>query len=125
MGRRASLPKSVAKYKNKKVVLDGHRFDSKREAERYVELKALEDQGKIINLTLQPKYWLKCGDKDIKIRSGRYPNGRRASYTADFSFTDDQGVEHVEDVKGIDTNVSRLRRAIVEAQYGVRVTVVR
>ena len=125
MGRSKSLPKSVAKYKNKKVIYDGHRFDSIREAERYIELKALEEQGKIKNLTLQPKYWLKSGDNDIKIRSDRYPNGRRCSYTADFKYIDDQGVEQVEDVKGIDTNVSRLRRAIVEAQYGVRVIVVR
>jgi len=114
-----------AKYRNKKVVFDGIKFASARECERYVELKALANSGKITNLVLQPKYWLRCGNNDIKIRSERYPNGRRASYTADFEFIDDLGKKHVEDVKGMDTNVSRLRRAIVEAQYGIRVEIVR
>lgn len=117
--------KKPAKYANKKVKYDGHTFDSIREYERYCELKALDDQGKITGLKLQPKFWLRCGGKDILIRSERYPNGRRASYTADFQFTDDRGVEHVEDVKGFDTSGSRLRRAIVEAEYGVRVEIVR
>jgi hypothetical protein len=114
-----------AKYRNRKVIADGHKFDSVREHDRYVELKALRDNGKITGLELQPKYWLKSGKNDIKIRSERYPNGRRTSYTADFVYIDDRGVTHVEDVKGMDTNVSRLRRAIVEAQYGIRVEIVR
>lgn len=125
MARRGSLPNKVAKYRNKRVEFDGHKFDSIREYERYCELKALQKAGKIRNLTLQPKFWLKCGDRDIKIRSERYPNGRRASYTADFEYYDDRGDRQVEDVKGMDTNASKLRRAIVEAQYGVRVTIVR
>lgn len=114
-----------AKYRNRKVIADGHKFDSVREHDRYVELKLLANQGKITELKLQPKFWLKCGKNDIKIRSGRYPNGRRTSYKADFEYIDDRGVTHVEDVKGMDTNVSRLRRAIVEAQYGIRVEIVR
>lgn len=113
------------KYSSRKVEYDGHKFDSQRECERYKELKALERKGKITCLELQPKFWLRCGNKDILIRSERYPNGRKASYRADFSFVDDQGVEHVEDVKGFDTSGSRLRRAIVEAEYGVRVEIVR
>lgn len=114
-----------SKFGNKKVQHDGYKFDSIRECDRYKELKALSDQGKIKDLTLQPKFWLKCGGKDILIKSERYPNGRRASYRADFKFVDDRGVEHVEDVKGFDTSGSRLRRAIVEAEYGVRVEIVR
>jgi len=113
------------KYSNRKVEFDGHKFDSKRECERYKELKALEKNGKITELELQPKFWLRCGNKDILIKSDRYPNGRRASYRADFSFIDDRGDEHVEDVKGFDTSGSRLRRAIVEAEYGIRVEIVR
>jgi len=120
VGRKAS-----PKYRNKKVEFDGHRFDSIRECERYKELTALERNGKIAELELQPKFWLKCGGKDVLMRSDRYPNGRRCSYRADFSFIDDRGERHVEDVKGMDTNVSRLRRAMVEAEYGVRVEIVR
>jgi hypothetical protein len=113
------------KYSNTRVEYDGHKFDSKRECARYKELKLLEKAGSISLLCLQPKFWLKCGGKDILIKSDRYPNGRRASYRADFEFIDDLGVRHVEDVKGFDTSGSRLRRAIVEAEYGVRVEIVR
>jgi len=123
VGRAAQ--KKPAKYYNKKVKFDGHTFDSIREYERYCELKALEKGGKISDLKLQPKFWLKCGGRDVLIRSERYPNGRRASYKADFEFIDDRGKKHVEDVKGMDTNASRLRRAMVEAEYGVRVEIVR
>ena len=121
----AVAKKKPSKFGNKKVEYDGYKFDSKRECDRYKELRALRDQGKIKDLTLQPKFWLKCGGKDILIKSERYPNGRRASYRADFAFVDDRGAEHVEDVKGFDTSGSRLRRAIVEAEYGVRVEIVR
>lgn len=126
MARRRSLPNKVAKYKNKRVQYDGYKFDSIRECERYKELCLLQDAGEITVLEVQPKFPLRCGDTEIKIRSGRYPNGRRVSYYADFSYRDERtGKRVVEDVKGQDTPVSRLKRAIVEAQYGVPVTIVR
>ena len=46
------------KYGNQKVIIDGIKFDSKAEAERYKELKILERAGKIRGLRLQPKYLL-------------------------------------------------------------------
>lgn len=77
-------------------------------------------------MKLQPKFPLYIGDNPILIRSERYPNGRKASYRADFVYQDhDRNERVVEDVKGVDTSESRLRRAIVEAQYGVRVEIVR
>ena len=36
-----------AKYHNKKVMIDGHNFDSKLEAQRYTELKLMQKQGLI------------------------------------------------------------------------------
>lgn len=118
--------KKPAKYHNEKVSYDGYTFDSRAELRRYNELKLLEGAGKIGELTVQPKFPLKCGEFDIKIRSDRYKNGRKVSYFADFSYNDYEKAERiVEDVKGFDTAVSRLKRAIVEAQYGVRVVIVR
>ena len=35
------------------------------------------------------------------------------------------GETYVEDVKGVDTTASRLRRAVVEAEYGIRIVIVR
>ncbi|MBN1114444.1 MAG: DUF1064 domain-containing protein, partial [Oligoflexia bacterium] len=44
------------KYKNVKTTVDGITFDSKKEADRYSELKLLERAGKIKDLILQPKF---------------------------------------------------------------------
>ena len=126
MGKRKPLPKRVAKYGNRKVQHGGYKFDSVRECDRYKELCLLQEAGEITLLEVQPKFPLRCGDEDIRIRSDRYPNGRRSSYYADFAYRDERtGERVVEDVKGWDTAVSRLKRAIVEAQYGVQVTIVR
>ena len=46
------------KYHNKKTEVDGIIFDSKKEANRYIELKMLERAGKIHDLQLQVKLHL-------------------------------------------------------------------
>jgi hypothetical protein len=117
--------RGVTKYGAKSVVLDGHRFPSKAEAKRYGELKLLQKAGEITGLELQPKFPLVLPNgAEILIRSDRYPNGRKAVYRADFAyFTPARRV--VEEVKGMDTMESRLRRAVVEAIYGIRIEVIR
>ena len=45
----------MAKYNNRKVTLDGIRFDSKDEARYYELLKRKKAQGEILNFELQPK----------------------------------------------------------------------
>ncbi len=50
--------RSRAKYGNRKVVVDGITFDSKKEAQRYTELKLLEKTGKITGLQLQREFEL-------------------------------------------------------------------
>lgn len=83
-----------SKYGAVKTSADGHTFDSKKEANRYLELKLLEKQGLIKQLQLQPKFVLqesfKYKDKTIK----------QIVYYADFKYYDmkeDQTI--VEDVK--------------------------
>lgn len=86
----------------------------------------MEKAGLISELELQPKFQLKCGGESILLRSKRYKNGRKASYRADFSYHDhDTGERIVEDVKGFFTPLSALKIGIVEAEYGVRVVIVR
>lgn len=115
------------KYKALKECVDGITFDSRKEARRYRDLKLLEAAGEISNIELQPNYPLSILQPngtylDVKIRSAGYPNGRRASYTADFRYQDKRsGRQIVEDVKGMDTTASRLRRAVVEAIYGIEI----
>lgn len=48
----------MAKYKNKKITLDGITFDSRKEANRYRELKLLERAGEIHTLELQKNLYL-------------------------------------------------------------------
>lgn len=105
--------KKVNKYRNKKVVVDGIEFDSKKEGERYLVLKKAQANGVISELSLQPKWaampakketyveHLKTKDK-IKERTIVQP----IKYTADFSYIKD-GQLVVEDVKGSPFAVSR------------------
>lgn len=81
------------KYGNKKTVVNGIVFDSKREAARYGQLRLLEKAGQIDTLTLQPKFTL--------IPSQRNADGkaeRPVVYIADFMYRED-GRFVVEDVK--------------------------
>lgn len=85
----------------------------------------MERAGEIRELILQPKFQLGTDDRPVLIRSAGYPNGRRAVYIADFAYIDKRdGQTVVEDVKGMDTRVSRLKRAVVEAQYSIRIAII-
>lgn len=53
----------MSKYKAKKTKVDGITFDSKKEAERYRQLKMLENAGHISDLELQKKV---CADTITK-----------------------------------------------------------
>lgn len=68
------------KYRNKKVIVDGEEFDSKKEGNRYKELRLLERAGEISNLELQPRFLLQ--DK-FKKNGKTY---RKIEYVADFMY---------------------------------------
>ena len=106
MGRRG-------KYNASKVTLDGHRFDSQREAKRYEELKQREAAGKIAQLELQPRFELQPA---FRYRGEAV---RKIEYVADFRYLDyERGGLVVEDVKGMKTDVYRLKRKLFLAKYG-------
>jgi hypothetical protein len=107
------------KYHAKITHVDGIKFHSKGEANRYRELKLLERAKVISELELQPAFSLACGGTPIK-----YASGRQAKYIADFRYKEN-GETVVEDFKGADTDISKLKRAIVKAQYGVDVKLIR
>lgn len=98
------------KYKNKKVVVDGEEFDSIRESQRYKELKLLLRAGEISNLELQPRFLLQDSFK----KNGRA--FRKIEYVADFQYIEN-GKTIVEDVKGIQTDVFKLKHKIFEKVY--------
>lgn len=88
----------MAKYKNKKITVDGIAFDSKKEAKRYTELKALEQAGAITDLRLQVKYTLIPAQYGI-VDGKKKCLEREVTYIADFFYFDNVGRTHVEDVK--------------------------
>lgn len=53
-----------SKYNNRKVVVDGFKFDSVKESTRYRVLKAMQDSGLIRNLTVHPTFVLQEKFKD-------------------------------------------------------------
>ncbi len=116
-------PAKKSKFGNSKVVIDGNTFDSKREGARYLFLKGRQERGEISNLELQPSFKLKCGDRPILLKSKGYPNGRQATYFADFAYwcpVEEKRV--IEDSKGMRTDIYKLKKAIVEAQFpGVKI----
>ena len=103
----------MTKYRAIRTMVDGIYFDSKREANRYSELKMMEKAGIINSLKLQPEF--KC-----------VVNGKKVcTYKADFEYliVDDIGPQGqigyyiVEDVKGFKTPVYRLKKKLVEALF--------
>lgn len=102
------------KYRNNKVTVDGIKFDSVLESQRYLVLKDAQKKGIIQNLELQKKYTL-CAK-----RAGLYRNERARYYIADFAYTRD-GILTVEDVKGVKTEAYKLKRAWMLDRYGVSI----
>ncbi|HJJ07616.1 MAG TPA: DUF1064 domain-containing protein [Clostridiaceae bacterium] len=98
------------KYRNKKVIVDEKEFDSKREGNRYKELKLLERAGEIKDLELQPRFLLQDSFK----KNGR--TFRKIEYVADFKYIEN-GKTIVEDVKGMQTDVFKLKHKIFEKVY--------
>ena len=105
-----------SKYHSKKVIIDGIKFDSKREGEYYQKLKILEKKGLIKDLELQKEYLL----QDKFVINGK--TRRKITYRADFSYvsTEDDRL-HVIDVKGFRTDLYKLKKKLFEYKYGVEI----
>lgn len=98
------------KYNAKKVTHDNVVFDSIKEGNRYLQLRTLFRAGQIYELTLQPEYEFTLdGEKMF-------------SYFADFSYTEKNGTEIIEDSKGFRTPIYKLKKRLIEKQHGIRIT---
>jgi hypothetical protein len=104
-----------SKYGNKKTVIDGIAFDSKKEAKRYGELKLLERAGQITGLVLQQKFLL-----FPKQRRDDGKAERECSYVADFAYQEN-GKLIVEDTKGVRTTDYVIKRKAMLAIHGITV----
>jgi hypothetical protein len=102
----------MSKYHSKKVVVDGITFDSKKEANRYCELKLLERAGKIKDLSLQHQFVLQPPFR----KNGK--SIREITYIADFVYFDLEQMKNVvEDVKGYKTKEYMLKRKMFEYKF--------
>ena len=85
-------------------------FDSAKEAQRYIELKLLEKAKQISNLELQPRFLL----QDSFRKNGK--TYRKIEYIADFKYIEN-GKTIVEDVKGLQTDVFKIKHKLFEKKY--------
>ena len=98
------------KYRNKKIQIDMYVFDSIAESRRYKELALLQQAGKITELQLQPKFLLQ---ESFRKNGKTY---RKIEYIADFMYEENNKII-VEDVKGKETEVFKLKRKLFEKKY--------
>lgn len=108
-----------SKFNNRKVVLDGATFDSRKEARRYRELQLLERTGEISELQTQFAFVLAESVK-FKNEPRRKP---AVKYVADFVYIKD-GRQVVEDVKSVATRKDkyfRLKKHLMMSVHGIEV----
>jgi hypothetical protein len=103
--------KKPSKYRNRRTKVDGITFDSKAEANRYIELKSLQAAGQVRWFIRQPRFLLQEGfEKDGRTFSP-------IEYVADFLICWADGSITVEDVKGMRTREYRMKRNMFEKRY--------
>jgi hypothetical protein len=98
------------KYNAKGERVDDHWFASAAEATRYRQLKAMLEAKKIMRLELQPSFAIVVDGLPI------------CNYRADFRYlklspAGSIGVQVVEDVKGMRTDVYALKKKLFEAKF--------
>lgn len=105
---------SYQKFGNKQTVVNGIKFSSRLESDRYEQLMWLLKAGEISDLWLQVELQVNHGRIDPetgeKIRS--------TNYVADFMYTDK--AQHkiiIEDTKGMETPEFRLKWNLAKSQY--------
>ena len=101
------------KYGNKKTEYNGILFHSKKEAEYCAELdmrkKASKPSEKVVSYEMQVPFQIIHFEKKI------------CKYLADFVVKYADGSEKVIDVKGMRTAIYKLKKKLVEAQFGIEI----
>ena len=122
-----------SKYGARKSVVDGITFDSRKEANRWRELRLLERTGAIQDLRRQVKFILipaqheftnevyKKGPNKGRRKKGKLLE-RECAYIADFVYKDESGNIIVEDTKGIRTTEYIIKRKLMLFVHGIKIT---
>lgn len=107
------IPKTLSKYRNVQTEYNGIKFMSKKEAEYAMQLdwqrKATSPRDRVVEYECQVPFQIVLNGKKI------------CKYLADFRVKYADGREEIIDVKGVRTDVYRLKKKLVEAQYGIQI----
>lgn len=100
------------KYSAQRATVGGIKFDSKREANRWLVLNQMEKDGEISDLRRQVVVALQGRDGPVLTRTGR-----QMRITVDFTYIDARTGQTVyEDAKGVATRDYEVRRGVAAAQ---------
>lgn len=99
----------INKFGNRRVEVDGIKFDSALEARHYAKLKLLKRAGEIRDFERQASYDLEVNGQKI------------ATYRADFVVTMPDGSIQVQDTKGYPTPEYKLKKKLMRAIYGIEI----
>lgn len=113
------------KYRNQEMVVEGRRFDSKKEARRFLTLREMEKCGEIYDLRLQQDFTL----QEAYTVAATGKRNRAIRYRADFTYyrKDENGnftIYIVEDVKSKATRTREYinKKKMLLSQRGIEIT---
>lgn len=115
------------KYQAQKCEFKSEKFDSRKELQRWLELRLLERSGEIKDLRRQVKFELiptqrepdTYGPRGGVIKGKVIEHG--VNYVADFVYKDKQGITVVEDTKGMRTKEYVIKRKLMLYFHGIRI----
>ena len=119
----------MPKYRNKKTIVEGLVFDSKKEANRYRELSVLWRAGVISDLELQKEFELvpaqyetfpRYGKNGNRLKDGNRCIEKPVKYKADFVYKENGSVI-VEDTKGVKTKDYIIKRKLMLHVHGIKI----
>lgn len=105
----------MTKYNATRTTIDGHKFDSKKEAAYYCELRLRKMAKEFADFSLQPEFILLDPFTDA---TGK--KHRAIKYRADFAITHHDGTVEVVDVKAaknFTTDVYKIKKKLFLARY--------
>lgn len=112
--KRGTAKPKKSKYRNTSTMVDGIKFDSKKEAKRYKELVILQKAGMIGQLRLQVPY-------ELIAKNG---NNRACTYRADFVYMlTETGETIVEDCKGMATPEFKLKKKLMKSVHNIDIKI--
>ena len=103
----------TSKYNAKKVEIDGIKFDSKAEGEYYLHLKQQVTERQILGFERQKRMLLQEGFSVEGVKGKIRP----IFYVVDFIVTENDGTLTYVDVKGMETDVFKLKKKLFMKRY--------